>query len=244
MDKLELQTYKKGTKYSLGQLELDYYHHKVLSIIYKNFNTIYFKGGTCLQKCYGLKRFSEDLDFNYDNVDLDNIIDVIISELDEEIEISDKYTSKFSTTFVIKIKGILYTGQDNSICKVSFDFRKGDIYLESKKLIIRPTYNDVENYFLLALNEEEILAEKVRAIITRFKGRDIFDLVELLYKEISINYDLIEKKLSTYDLNYSKKLLVEKVKEKEKIYENEISKLTDIYSSFKESLSIINEKFK
>ena len=64
MEKNELSVYKSKLNYNLGQLELDYYQHLILSKIFEKYNTIYFKGGTCLQKCYGIKRFSEDLDFN------------------------------------------------------------------------------------------------------------------------------------------------------------------------------------
>ncbi len=243
MNREELSEYKAKMGYNLGQLELDYYHHKILEILYKKYNTLYFKGGTCMQKCYGLKRFSEDLDFNYIDIDIEKLIEYIIKELDVETTLINRYETKFGISFVLKIKGILYTGAENSYCRVSLDFRKDDTYLDTKKLIIRPIYNDLDNYFLLALNEEEIFAEKVRATITRYKARDIFDLVELLYKNVKINYELINLKLKTYDLKYSKDLLLEKVKEKKEIYQKEIGKLTDVYSSFEESFELINEKF-
>lgn len=51
MEKIELRSYASKLGYNLGQLELDYYQHYILAKLFEKFNTIYFKGGTCLQKC-------------------------------------------------------------------------------------------------------------------------------------------------------------------------------------------------
>jgi predicted nucleotidyltransferase component of viral defense system len=58
---------------------------------------------------------------------------------------------------------------------MSFDFRENVIFNEPLKKIIRPVYHDLPNYFILALDTEEILAEKIRAIVTRYKARDVYD---------------------------------------------------------------------
>ena len=50
--------------FNLYQKEKDYLQHIVLSRIFSRIGSeIIFKGGTSLQKCFGLDRFSEDLDF-------------------------------------------------------------------------------------------------------------------------------------------------------------------------------------
>ena len=102
MNRNELIKYKDKMNYNLYQLELDYMQHKILAKLYNKFNTIYFKGGTCLQKCYGIKRFSEDLDFNYFDVNIKEIIDYLEKEL--EIKATDMHSTKFGTSFTIKIK--------------------------------------------------------------------------------------------------------------------------------------------
>src|SRR5574343_173248 len=62
--KLELQKYANLKSLNLGQAEKDYYQNIVLFCVYRIYaNEIVFKGGTALSKCYGLDRFSEDLDF-------------------------------------------------------------------------------------------------------------------------------------------------------------------------------------
>lgn len=230
MDKLELQTYTSKLNYNLGQLELDYYQHLILAKIFEKFNTIYFKGGTCLQKCYGIKRFSEDLDFNYINLEIKEIIKFI--ETIFETEINDYYESKFGVTFSIRFEGILFNGSTQSMCKISFDFRNKDIYNKPLKKIIRPIYTDLPQYFLLALDEEEILAEKIRTILTRYKARDVYDLNELLLNEVHINWELVNKKLKTYDKIFNKEEFEEKLEEKRSIYDEEIKRLTNIYDNF------------
>ncbi len=85
MEKNELIQYKTKTNYNLSQLELDYYQHLILSRLFEKFNTICFKGGTCLQKCYGIKRFSEDLDFNFVDIEITELIGFIESTFKSKI---------------------------------------------------------------------------------------------------------------------------------------------------------------
>jgi len=230
MERYELQAYKNKTGYNLGQSELDYYQHMILSRLYESFSTIYFKGGTCLQKCYGIKRFSEDLDFNYFNVQPGKIISHIEDAFEEKI--SDYHETRFGMNFKIRFKGILFNGDDQTRCRISFDFRENDIYREPMKKVIRPIYHDLPNYFILALDTEEILAEKIRAIITRYKARDVYDLNELLLNNVKIDYDLVNKKLNSYDKVFSRKEFEIRLEEKRKIYDQELHRLTKVFEDF------------
>ena len=230
MEKIELEAYKNKLNYSLGQLELDYYQHFILAKLFENFNILYFRGGTVLQKCYGIKRFSEDLDFNYEDISLNEIIKFIEKLFNTKI--IDHNKTPFGTSFSIRFQGILYTGSTQSMCKISFDFREKDTYNKTLKKIIRPIYADLPQYLLLALDEEEILAEKIRAIITRYKARDVYDLNELLINGVKINLGLVNKKLKTYNKTFNKKEFQEQLEEKRKIYDEEIKRLTNIYDDF------------
>ena len=230
MEKNELESYKSKMNYNLGQLELDYYQHFILAKLFEKFNTIYFKGGTCLQKCYGIKRFSEDLDFNYENIEMNDIIKFIEEVF--ETKINDLNKTPFGTSFSIKFEGILFNGSLNSKCKISFDFRENDIYNKPMKKIIRPIYADLPQYFLLSLDEKEILAEKIRAIITRYKARDVYDINELLLNGIKIDWKLVNQKLKTYNKSFNEDEFEKKIEEKRKIFNEEMKKLTNIYDDF------------
>ena len=230
MERIELQPYKTKLPYTLGQLEIDYYQHFILAKLYETFNTLYFKGGTCLQKCYGIKRFSEDLDFNYEKIEMKRIISLIESLCNAKIR--DYKETRFGISFSIRIKGILYNGSPESLCKITFDFRENDTYNPPLKKMIRPIYADLPRYFLLALDEEEIVAEKISAVLTRYKARDVYDLNELLINGVTIHLALVNKKLRTYNKTFMLTELEEKIEEKRSIYDQEMKRLTHIYEDF------------
>jgi predicted nucleotidyltransferase component of viral defense system len=50
------------------------------------------------------------------------------------------------------------------------------------------------------LAKEEILAEKIRAILTREQPRDLYDAYHLLSKGVEVDRELFQDKLDYYDL--------------------------------------------
>ena len=56
---------------------------------------------------------------------------------------------------------------------------------------------------MVVLDEEEILAEKVRAIVSRTKARDVYDFWFLLQEKTEINYSLIQTKLALCKKQYT-----------------------------------------
>ena len=62
--KEDLKEYGRTFGFNLGQAEKDYLQHIFLLFLSRNIsNELVFKGGTALQKIYGINRFSIDLDF-------------------------------------------------------------------------------------------------------------------------------------------------------------------------------------
>jgi predicted nucleotidyltransferase component of viral defense system len=102
--------------------------------------------------------------------------------------------------------------------------------------------NEIPSFDVLVMKEEEILAEKIRAIYTRNKARDVYDLNFLLKKGIKIKEDLINKKLPFNKIKYSKNSLIKKVLEKKEIWEIEMKPLLKNFIEFKEALRNIKEK--
>ncbi len=84
----------------------------------------------------------------------------------------------------------------------------------------------------MALNTEEILAEKIRAVVTRFKARDVYDLNELLLNKVPVDFDLVDKKLSTYGMEFNRETFIRKLEEKRKIYIQELQRLTNVFNDF------------
>lgn len=84
----------------------------------------------------------------------------------------------------------------------------------------------------MALDTEEILAEKIRAVVTRFKARDVYDLNELLLNKVPVDFDLVDKKLSTYGMEFNRETFIRKLEEKRKIYIQELQRLTNVFNDF------------
>ncbi len=88
-----------------------------------------------------------------------------------------------------------------------------------------PIYQDMQKINILCMTEEEIFAEKVRAIMTRQKARDLFDLNFLINKGIFAKKDLIEQKLAYYGLSFDVDKLIIKIKSYEKYWGTELGGL-------------------
>ncbi len=64
MSRKNLESMQSVLGYNLGQVESDYLQHILLLFLSRRAgNWLVIKGGTALQKAYGLNRFSDDLDF-------------------------------------------------------------------------------------------------------------------------------------------------------------------------------------
>ena len=93
-----------------------------------------------------------------------------------------------------------------------------DIYLREKPIhidnnYIETTFPIVPYPLVVHLAAKEILAEKIRALIIRGKGRDLFDIWFLLSKKIEIDWNLVNLKMSFYNRKTDIKEIIDIVKE-------------------------------
>jgi predicted nucleotidyltransferase component of viral defense system len=101
-------------------------------------------------------------------------------------------------TFKVKAQGPLYKEPSSeSIITIEISERN-DVVLPPDIKEIVPVYDDLRPFTVPVMKKEEILAEKVKAMMIRRRARDLYDISFLLKKEISLEYDLINKKLSYY----------------------------------------------
>jgi predicted nucleotidyltransferase component of viral defense system len=107
----ELKKYSLMRGLNLGQAEVDYFQQIVLFIIYSKISKrIIFKGGTALQKCYLLERFSEDLDFSSDEeIEIENLVKEGLKDFLIDFEIEKNKHSK-GENILLKIKALFLTG--------------------------------------------------------------------------------------------------------------------------------------
>ena len=213
---------------NIGYAEKDYLLEIILlSISKRTKDEIVFKGGTALYKFYKLNRFSEDLDFTLrKDLDIDKLLNGIIEDLKAfgiEAEIKKKKKAYNSFLITLRMKGPLYNNP-LSLTNIRIDINmKSSVYIEPFFGRYEPIYPDIPSFSLCVMDEREILAEKISAILTRNYARDLYDLHYLLKKGINVDFELIESKMNYYNQKFIKKDFIRKVNEKEDIWKIELS---------------------
>lgn len=217
---------KKGLT-NRGYMELDYFQEMILLAVSRELPGLTFKGGTSLYKVHNLDRFSEDLDFTgtADEKDIERIngyitdygygSEVLVKRIDDNLLI------KF------RIQGFLYTGTDRSRSTVQMDINgREEIVLKPEMKKFFPLYSDLSSFPVKIMDLKELMAEKVRALLTRKKARDAYDLSFLIHKGIPLDRALVNKKLDYYSLELSNDLVASALNEHETYWENELKPMT------------------
>ncbi|KKP47929.1 MAG: hypothetical protein UR39_C0002G0032 [Candidatus Woesebacteria bacterium GW2011_GWA1_33_30] len=198
-----------------------------LNELYKNKDSkhLFFKGGTALKIIFGSNRYSEDLDFttNLTLKKLNILIDKAIVELKKEYP--DVYLKDLDTIQGISKKIILPVDISSQPLTIKLDFSKRENVLDPKLGTIFTNLPITTTSIINHLSLEEILAEKYRAIINRQKGRDLYDFLFILKKNVKFNIKLINNKLKFYNEKYNPEEFIEKVKKwNNKDLDNDIRK--------------------
>lgn len=222
----------------------EYWQFLFLQKLYqqKESGDVYFKGGTAIRFLFGSFRFSEDLDFT---VDLDEkaevsliqfIFDSLKKEASEEVVLK-KERAIFDSLRYRLIFYHQFSKQPNSV-RLDFLMREKPQTREERILI--PFDYPISPYpLVIHLSSEEILAEKLRALLVRGKARDIFDVWFLLTKNISINQKIIEQKMKIYpQKKFSLKKIITRIKSfKEKTLKQDLNQfLPENYRQFYKQL--------
>ena len=179
----EIVRIARNKKLPLGIIEKDYVLTYVLKRIYESSlkEKLVFKGGTALHKLYLHKRISIDLDFT-------EVVPVSIEGLKRVVEgkgisskIKEVNETENSTKTILSYTSVLKYKNNIVI----------DISRREKPLLGTVTKELKSPYFkkfdILTFQLEELIAEKIRAIIQRNKPRDYLDLYYILNKK---NLDL------------------------------------------------------
>ena len=238
ISKKELQDYAKLKGLNLGNAEKDYLLDiALLSISKHTKNELIFKGGTCLYKFHKLNRFSEDLDFSaVDKINIDNLISHIILDFEKfgiKACIHKKKEPYNSILITLRLEGPLSSGNPTTFARIGIDINiSSSVELTSDFLKYTPIYPEISEISVLCMNPEEIFAEKIRALMTRNRARDLFDLSFLLKKNIHAKKGLINKKMKYYNIKFDVKKLITNIKSLEKKWKNELSGFTSEIPDF------------
>ncbi len=170
----------------------------------KQSRDIFFKGGTALHLIYKAPRFSEDLDFTVESGGKSflNFIWKLFSEL------SKKETVTFKEKKTVAGKRFLLTAEPSALpyeTFVNLDFSFREKVLQPQKSIIDTNFPVIFTSYVYHLSKEEIFAEKIRALMTRTKGRDLYDLWYLMSQGARIDKKFVKEKLKYYRLEHINK---------------------------------------
>ncbi|PIR43434.1 hypothetical protein COV24_02745 [candidate division WWE3 bacterium CG10_big_fil_rev_8_21_14_0_10_32_10] len=207
----------------------EYFQILFLKELYsENFSkNVFFKGGTAIRLIYGGHRFSEDLDFTcIETEGFEEKIINLFKRLKKEYAIDFKEKQTLTGKTYLLQGNLTYL---NSPIFVRTDFSMRENVLEPTNQVLSTEYPVIVQDFIRVLSKNEILSEKVRAIIKRKKHRDIYDLWVLLELGAKLDEKLVKKKLEYYGETFSKKsLTIELKKFKKEEFVKDLSPLVNI----------------
>lgn len=188
----------------------EYFQHIFLSYFYQQqqTNSIFFKGGTALRLVYKSPRFSEDLDFSstlYGKNDIEEALITTIAGIEKEnIPVS---LEEAKTTTGGYLATILFQKNPSIAINLEISLRRGD-----KKGELSTINNDfITAYTIFALAQNQLIDEKLQALLARKKPRDFYDLYFMLRANLltSQKKDLLPlalKTLNESDINFETEL--------------------------------------
>jgi predicted nucleotidyltransferase component of viral defense system len=104
-----------------------------------------------------------------------------------------------------------YVKEINYPITIKLEFSLREKPLTKKVTVLETEYPVIPYPLVVHLSWEEILAEKIRAILTRAKGRDLFDLWFLLSKNIKIDEKMVDAKMKFYNKKFDYNELKKKI---------------------------------
>jgi len=225
LNREEIGRISRFTGMKLHQQEKHYIQTIILKSLYSKHN-LFFKGGTALMFVYGLNRFSEDLDFTLSSVaSMKSLPDDIKRDLElSGIPFQMKKIKDDDISFSLRIgaEGPLFI-REIERCFVRIEIsRRENVILKPDNIFIDPVYPDLLPFSLIVMKKDEILAEKIRAIITRERAGDVYDAYFLIKKNTGTTMDLINNKLSYYEKEFDLDEFIHRLHEKKALWRPEL----------------------
>lgn len=213
----------------------EFIQSKIIEKIYqtKIAKKIFFVGGTSLRLLYGLDRFSLDLDFDYQDLEvkeIENLYDFVVESLEKEnIEIIKyKNLDKKPIEFEIRLPKILYNlnlrpnPKENLVIKLDFD----DFWTGHKnEVLVFDKFGFLAK--VVTVPKNEILTQKLFTFLNRKKtqARDIYDIVWLLSQGVRIDWEFAKRNKISSDLILKIRDKIIKEKNKFSLFKKQIASL-------------------
>jgi len=192
----------------------EFLQYKILEIIFNSpyANKLCFLGGTCLRIIHNQQRFSEDLDFDNFNLQEDEF-DAIAKHIAKELK-KNGYVTEIKTVHrgafhcYIKFPNLLFnedlSGYRNEKILIQLDTEAQHFKFTPEQRFLNK-FDVFTSVFTTPL--DILLAQKCYAVLNRKrnKGRDFFDIVFLLGKDVKPNYDFLFQKMKIENASELKK---------------------------------------
>lgn len=190
-----------GVDLPLHVLEQDYVQALFLQELYRETDDLAFKGGSFLKHAHGLDRFSEDLDFtDLDQTSVPDRLEAAAADLSRyglPAEIDRVDQQPHTVLARLRYQGPLYDGSDRSLGSVELEVStRGDVVRAPEWRRLFFPYPESRAVTARCLPIEEALAEKLRALSTRSRGRDLYDCWFLLGQGIEVVPALFDRKMA------------------------------------------------
>jgi predicted nucleotidyltransferase component of viral defense system len=214
----------------------EYLQILILKELYKldSGRKLYFTGGTYLRLIHNLKRFSEDLDFNINNIkksEFESLIKKVNNSLKKmgmklKVEFAHwkgVYVSKLIFPEIERFYGVVgkYSKKKGIIIKV--ETNKPKFKITSETQLIK---GFGEFYPCICTNKKALFADKIDALCKKNRGRHIYDVMFMLIHKFPID----KRALKIFGINEDPlKVIIHRI---EHFSKNELKKQAEILRPF------------
>lgn len=207
----QLTTLTKKFKTNEATILREYFQLVFLNTLYSfaQSHRIVFKGGTAIHLILGAPRFSEDLDFtvDFEPADFDRFISPVFTALETE-----GFSSKLRPTPAGKRYSLTNPLPDSRYTTyINLDFSFREKAFQPQNSIIKTDLPVLFTSQVTHMSRDEIYAEKIRAILNRQKGRDLYDLWYLCSQKAKLDLPVVQAKLDYYGQKYDKNAVLKKI---------------------------------
>jgi len=224
--------------------ERDYVQCLLLFQFYSRSQQAVFKGGTALRMVYNGNRFSEDLDFNA-AAPLSTIKELWqgavngLRDFGMEAETRNEWQSEVGYSFDVSYRGPLFDGRDRTKSKVRVDLNLRAEEVETRRELVSPEYDDLRPFVVNVISAPHLLAEKVRALFTRGKARDAYDIWLLSARGIELTRALLEQKFASENIPITRERLKTSLEKAQTDWERDLRPLLPQFVTWEDAIAVV-----
>lgn len=220
------------------------YFVTVLLYLLRDVEGLYFKGGTALNKIFlDYARLSEDIDYTVtrDIKDLKKEIETIIISS----KLFGKVTQDKNVDHYLRLI-VAYKDPFGNSGTVFIDLnKKASLHVASESHSVPHFYEgSIPPFSVKTLNTKELIAEKMRAAISRNKPRDHFDLYQIIQRKLPLDFDLVAVKCKEADVEFDIIKMFNKAQTLKRRWEEDMQPLLRDPITFQEVMQLLATYFK